>query len=239
MNDKVWIVGVGNDGKAGLSQIALELIEKADLLIGGERLLAFFPESTAERVVIKSKLDETVERVKAGYGHRRIVVLATGDPNFYGITRTLTQRLPKEWFELLPAVSAMQWAFAKIKEPWDDAVFISVHGRRPLEPLVELVRRSRKIGVFTDEVQSPPAIARRLLAEGIDRFRAYVCEDLGSEREKVTEADLETLAGMTVSPLNTLILIRKGGEPNGGGPKAGREMGPGREINAGEDGGNG
>jgi len=211
MSDRVWIIGVGNDGRAGLSRTALELIETADLMIGGERLLAFFPQSPAERLVIKSNLDEMVERLKAGYGHRRIVVLATGDPNFYGITRTLTRRLPRTWFEVIPAVSAMQWAFAKIKEPWDDAVFISVHGRRPLEPLVELVRRSRKVGVFTDEVHSPPAIARRLLAEGIRGVRAYVCEDLQGEQEKVTEADLETLAGMTVSPLNTLILIREEG----------------------------
>lgn len=210
---KVWIIGVGNDGKASLSQTALGLIEKADLLIGGERLLSFFPDSTAEKVAIKAKLDEVVERLRADYGTRRIVVLATGDPNFYGITRTLTAKLPKEWFEVLPTVSAMQWAFARIKEPWEDAAFASVHGRRPLEPLVELVRRSRKIGVFTDEVHSPPVIARRLLAEGITGFRAYVCEDLGSEREKVTETDLPTLAGMTVSPLNTLILVRDGGGP--------------------------
>jgi precorrin-6Y C5,15-methyltransferase (decarboxylating) len=207
--NKVWIVGVGNDGRVSLSQTALGLIETADLLIGGERLLAFFTESTAEKLAIKSNMDEVVERVKAGYGTRRIVVLGTGDPNFYGITRTLTARLPKEWFEVIPTVSAMQWAFAKIKEPWDDAVFISVHGRRPLGPLIEMVRGSRKVGVFTDEAHSPPAIARALLAEGITDLRAYVCEDLQSEREKVTEADLETLARMTVSSLNTLILIRK------------------------------
>jgi precorrin-6Y C5,15-methyltransferase (decarboxylating) len=225
---KVWVIGVGNDGRPGLSETALGLIEKADLLIGGERLLAFFPESTAEKLAIKSNMDEVAERVRAGYGHRRIVVLGTGDPNFYGITKTLTARLPREWFELLPTVSAMQWAFAKIKEPWDDAVLISVHGRRPLEPLIELVRGSGKVGVFTDEVHSPPAIARTLLAQGITDVRAYVCEDLQSEREKVTETDLETLARMTVSPLNTLILIRKGG-----GPKAGREM------KNGEGGGNG
>jgi len=209
MIEKVWIIGVGNDGKASLSETALGLIEKADLLIGGERLLAFFPESTAEKLAIKSDLGQVVEAIKAGYGARRIVVLGTGDPNFYGITRTLTARLPRDWFEVIPAVSAMQWAFAKIKEPWDDAVFISVHGRRPLGPLIDLVRRSRKVGVFTDEVHSPPAIARALLAEGITGVRASVCEDLGSEREKVTETDLETLATLTVSPLNTLILIRQ------------------------------
>lgn len=211
-DSKVWIVGVGNDGRASLSQTALGLIAEAELLIGGERLLSFFPESTAETVVVKSNMDEVVERLKAGYGSRRIVVLASGDPNFYGITRTLTARLPKAWFEILPSVSAMQLAFARIREPWDDAVFISVHGRRPLQPLLELVRAARKVGVFTDEVHSPPAIARALLAAGITGVRAWVCEELGGEREKVTEADLETLAGMTVSPLNTLILMREGGD---------------------------
>ena len=209
MSEKIWIIGVGNDGKAGLSQTALGLIEKADLLIGGEHLLAFFPESTAEKLAIKSNLDQVVEHVKAGYETRRIVVLGTGDPNFYGITRTLTARLPRGWFEVIPAVSAMQWAFAKIKESWDDAAFISVHGRRPLGPLIDLVRQSGKVGVFTDEVHSPPAIAKALLAEGITGVRAWVCEDLGSERERVTETDLEALATMTVSALNTLILIRQ------------------------------
>ncbi len=211
MTEKIWIIGVGNDGKASLSRTALELIGKADLLIGGERLLSFFPESVAEKLVVKSNLDEVVERVKAGYGSQRIVVLGTGDPNFYGITKTLTKKLPKEWFEVLPTVSAMQWAFAKIKEPWDDAVLVSVHGRKPLDPLIDVARRSAKIGLFTDEVHSPPAVARALLAAGITDFRAYVLEDLQGEREKVTETDLTTLAGMTVSPLNTLILIREDG----------------------------
>lgn len=211
MTDKIWIIGVGNDGKEGLSQTALGLIGKADLLIGGKRLLSFFPESVAGTLAITSNLDEVVERIKAGYGSQRIVVLGSGDPNFYGITATLTRRLPKEWFEVIPAVSAMQWAFARIKEPWDDAVFVSVHGTRPLEPLIDLARRSGKIGVFTDDAHSPPVIARALLAAGITDFRAYVLEDLQSERERVTETDLTTLAGVTVSPLNTLILIRESG----------------------------
>ncbi len=212
MNEKVWIVGVGNDGQAGLTLAALEIVRKADLLIGGERLLGFFPEVTAERLVVRSNMDEVVERVKAEYGRKRVVILGSGDPNFFGIARTLTERLPKERLEIIPAVSAMQWAFARIKEPWDDAVFISVHGRKPLDPLIELVRRSNKIGVFTDEAHSPPAIARALFAAGIKGFRAYVCEDLQSERERVTATDLASLAGMTVSPLNTLILIREGGD---------------------------
>lgn len=212
MNEKVWIVGVGNDGQAGLTPAALEIVRKAGLLIGGERLLGFFPEVAAERLVVRSNLDEVVERVKAEYGQKRVVILGSGDPNFFGIAGTLMERLPKEWFEIIPAVSAMQWAFARIKEPWDDAVFVSVHGRKPLDPLIELARRSGKIGVFTDEVHSPPAIARALLAAGIKGFRAYVCEDLQGENERVTEMDLSTLAGMTVSPLSTLILIREGSD---------------------------
>ena len=60
---------------------------------------------------------------------KRCVVLGSGDPNFFGIARFLMRNLPKERIEIFPNVTSVQYAFARIKEPWDDAVFISVHGR--------------------------------------------------------------------------------------------------------------
>ncbi len=210
MEEKVYIIGVGNDGRESLSPKAIALIEAADLLFGGERLLAFFPDVKAEKVPVTSKLEELVTQLKAHLGRRRMVILATGDPSFYGIARYLVKKLGKERFEILPNVSAMQWAFARIKESWDDAVLTSIHGRKgELERLVELVRRSRKIGIFTDEIHSPQAIARALLKAGIKGHKAYVCEDLLGPSEKITETDLQTLSGMEVSPLNTLILIKE------------------------------
>ncbi|MDO8691049.1 MAG: precorrin-6Y C5,15-methyltransferase (decarboxylating) subunit CbiT, partial [Dehalococcoidia bacterium] len=73
----------------------------------------------------------------------------------------------------------------------------------------------RKIGIFTDERNSPSAIARELLARGVTGYRAFVCENLGDANERVTETDLAGLAGLEFSPLNVLVLLREIDPPNG------------------------
>ena len=115
----------------------------------------------------------------------------------------------KDIFEIIPGVSSMQLAFASIKESWDDATFTSVHSR-PIEDIVETVRSNYKIGIFTDEEHTPAAVAKVLLAQGVDGYQAYVCEELGGKEEKVTQTDLHRLSRMKFSPLNVLILLRAG-----------------------------
>ncbi len=207
--DKVYIIGMGDDGPKGLSQTALGIIEKADLLFGGERHLSFFPNFNGEKIIIKSNLNEIVDLIKRNLGTRKIVVLASGDPNFYGIARYLISKLGKEAFEVLPAISSMQLAFARVKESWDDAVLVSVHGR-PIQAIIEQVRSSPKIGIFTDDGHTPGEIARILMEHGLNEYQAFVCENLGGEDERVTETLLEKLPTMEFSPLNVLILKKIG-----------------------------
>ena len=83
-----------------------------------------------------------------------MVVLASGDPGFYGVARYLTEKLGKDVFEIIPAVSSMQLAFARIGENWDDAVLTSVHSR-PIEDIIDIVRFNQKIGLFTDDKHTP------------------------------------------------------------------------------------
>ncbi len=204
---KVYIVGIGDDGPKGLSQTALGIIGKADLLFGGERHLFFFPDLGGEKIEIKSNLKEIADLIKRNLGARKMVVLASGDPNFYGIARYLISKLGKEAFEILPAISSMQLAFARVKESWDDAVLVSVHGR-PVEAIIEQVRSSPKIGIFTDDEHTPGEIARILMEHGLVGYQAFVCENLGGEDERLTETALESLPEMEFSPLNVLILIK-------------------------------
>jgi precorrin-6Y C5,15-methyltransferase (decarboxylating) len=136
-----------------------------------------------------------------------MVVLASGDPNFYGIASYLTAKLGKNAVDIIPSVSAMQLAFARIKESWEDAVFVSVHSR-PIADIVAAVRSNDKLGIFTDGEHTPAAIARVLLEHGVNGYRAYVCQDLGSEDEKVIKTNLPNLVKMKFSPLNVLILLR-------------------------------
>ena len=187
--DKVYIIGVGKSGASSLLPEICQLINQAELIFGGERLLDMFPAAQGQRTVIKNNLAEIIEVIKANLGEKQMVVLASGDPNLYGIAKYLTSRLGKDIFEIVPNVSSMQLAFASIKESWDDATLASVHSR-PIEDIVETVRSSDKIGIFTDEEHTPAAVARVLLAHGVDGYQAYVCEELGGREEKVTRTDL-------------------------------------------------
>jgi precorrin-6Y C5,15-methyltransferase (decarboxylating) len=107
--DKVYIIGIGDSGLEGLTVAARNLLEKADLLIGDEQTLATLPAGRAQRLVVRTDLDEAVERIETGK-KQRIVVLALGDPLFYGMARYLCDKLGKDRFEVIPHVSSMQLA---------------------------------------------------------------------------------------------------------------------------------
>ncbi len=209
--DKVHIIGVAPGGASSLLPKARRLISRAEMVFGGKRLLDAFPSLTGEKIAIRNNLAEVTDLINRNLGHKRIVILASGDPNLYGIASYLTGKLGKDTVEIIPNVSAMQLAFARIKESWEDAVFASVHSR-PIEDIVETVRSNDKIGIFTDDEHTPATIARVLLEHGVDGYRAYVCQNLGREDEKVIETDLHGLCEMRFSPLNILILLREQSE---------------------------
>jgi precorrin-6Y C5,15-methyltransferase (decarboxylating) len=209
---KIEIVGVGDDGLEGLTTPARQLVERAELLVGTRQSLAAATGSTAEKVEIGSDLDSVVRKIEAA-DNKRVVILAAGDPLFYGTARYLCDRLGKDRFNVTPHVSSMQLAFARVKESWDDAYLTNL-ATQPLELVVEKSRTAAKVGLFTTEAASPRAVARALLDRKIDYFTAYVCENLGSPDERVTHEELAEIAKLDFSPLNVLILIRKPDVPD-------------------------
>lgn len=203
---KIYVIGAGVEGQEGFSRRALELVQGADLLCGGERQLALFPEFKGEKLTVGSNLGQVVEKLKQAKG--KAVVLASGDPLFFGIGRYLLRNLAAERLEFVPNVSSVQYAFAKIKEPWDDAVFVSAHGRG-LKGAVDRIVANDKAAILTDEVNTPAAIAAELIQRGRDGYAAYLCEDLGTPQEKITATDVKGLLEIKAAPLNVLILIKE------------------------------
>ncbi|MER3447708.1 MAG: cobalamin biosynthesis protein CbiE [Candidatus Dadabacteria bacterium] len=206
--NKVYIIGIGDDGRRSLSASVLEIVERAEILFGGERHLSFFPGVSSQKITVKSNLSDVVKIISNNLDKKRMVVLASGDPLFYGIAKYLMSKIPKEHFEVIPNVSSMQIAFARVKESWDDAVLASIHAK-PIESLLDIVDKAKKIGVFTDDKNTPSRIADFLLKNGLSGFKVYICENLGGEDERVTEAELGDLIHMEFSPLNVLILVKK------------------------------
>ncbi len=209
---KVHIIGVGDDAAEGLTSIARQLIEEAEVLLGSEQSLQAVPQRGAQLIKVEADLNAVVSQIEQ-HADRRIVILATGDPLFYGTARFLCDRLGKDRFEVVPNVSTMQLAFARVKESWDEA-YLSNLANQPLERVVERARIAEKVGLFTTEETPPSAVAQALLDRQIDYFTAYICENLGSPDERVTSDELAAVAGQEFAPLNVMILVRKPGVPD-------------------------
>jgi precorrin-6B C5,15-methyltransferase / cobalt-precorrin-6B C5,C15-methyltransferase len=203
----IQIIGIGDDGLDGLTANARRLIEQADLLLGDEPTLALVKGLGSRRAAIGNDLAATVARITAAEG-QRLVVLASGDPLFYGVARYLCDKLGKDRFQVIPHVSSMQLAFARVKESWEEAVLTNL-ANHDLESVLDKIRVADKVGLFTSEAYPPQAVARALLGLRIDYFTAYVCENLGSPDERVTHGELSEIAGEEFSPLNVMILVRK------------------------------
>lgn len=209
---KIHIVGIGDDGVDGMTAHARRLVESAEVLLGPSSSAAVLPAALRSRLQAAAGLDELVERIEAA-GDRRIVVLASGDPLFYGTARYVCSRLGKDRFEVVPHVSSMQLAFARVKESWEEAFLANLAGQS-IERVVDRIRGADTAGLFTSEQWPPAAVARALLDEGIDHFQAYVCENLGSPDERVTQGSLADIARDSFGPLNVMILVRRAPVPD-------------------------
>lgn len=201
---KIYLVGAGIDGLEGFGANALEVIGRAELLIGRQRHLDRFPEFRGEKVLL-GDLPSLLELLKST--EKRVVVLASGDPSFFGVGRFLLRNISKDRLEIFANVTSMQYAFARIKEPWDDAIFLSVHGRGMGRSIDKIVA-AEKACILTDKENTPAAIARELLDRGADGYEAWLCEDMGMPSEKFTRTDVKGLLEIVPSDLNILILIR-------------------------------
>ncbi len=208
MDKRIKVIGIGDDGQNGLFPRYLEWIEAADVLVGGKRQLAFFPGHPGRRILIRGGLKPVLEQLERLSGKKKIVVLASGDPLFYGIASLLVRKLGLERVEVHPHLSSIQLAFARMGESWQHARIESLHAR-PIKGLAQRIDGQEKVALLTDETHSPSVIARYLLQFGMTEYEAFVAEDLGSPDERCNWWKLDELADAQFSPLNVVILKRK------------------------------
>jgi precorrin-6Y C5,15-methyltransferase (decarboxylating) len=204
----VTVVGMGTSRKH-LNPEVLEAVRHADVLIGDRRHLKAFLDLSCEKVQLKGNLDAIVRLVEQQRKTRRIVLLASGDPNFYGIARRIRKAVGKEHVHIIPNVTSLQAAFAKINESWEDAHVVSLHGR-DAPHIASLLEHHQKLFLLTDRKHTPRQIAKEIVRQD-ERFsstRTYVFENLGTNQERVTADALVNLTRKTFDPLNVMILIQ-------------------------------
>lgn len=155
-------------------------------------------------------LVEAVQHIDRKLEDGDVAVLASGDPLFFGIGRRLLADFAQDRIRIYPAASAMQHAFARFAIPWDDATFVSLHGRSP-ENYVGLLLAHHKTAVLTDGSHRPETISADLLdflGDNADQFTVHVAENLGMADERLTSGTLAQIAVLTCGSLCCMLLIR-------------------------------
>lgn len=188
----IVVVGIGEEGLDGLGENARRRIAEAEVLVGGRRHLGLVPESRAERVLWRSPLADTFAEIEAR-AHRQIVVLASGDPLWYGVGRSLIARFGREAVEVVPHVSAFQLACARLGWPLEDTLTLSLHGR-PLALLLRHLQPGRRLLLLTSDGAAPSAIGRRLVDAGFAASSCHVLAHLGGRHEQAWSGTAEELA---------------------------------------------
>ncbi|PHS02502.1 MAG: cobalamin biosynthesis bifunctional protein CbiET [Blastopirellula sp.] len=211
-DNKIHIIGIGDDGLDGLTSQATALIGNAELIIGNPKVIDHVASVAVEKMPVKSDLQAVVQKIE-DCADKKIVVLTTGDPLFFGVARFLCDTIGKDRFIVVPHVSSMQLAFARVKESWDEAYLTNL-ATQSLDRVVQNARLAEKIGLFTTDEQTPAAVAKFFLEHKLDYFQAYVCENLGSPHERVTHAGLSEIAEQTFGSLNIMILVREPDVPD-------------------------
>jgi len=211
MADRVTVIGWDGSPPSGAARAALD----AATLVAGTRQhleLSHVPQG-AERIVLGS-IDIAARRIAKHRG--TAVVLADGDPGFFGVVRAL--RAPELGLEVevVPGVSAVASAFARAGMPWDDARVVAA-GTRTLRRAVNVCRAYPKVAVLTSPGAGPVELA--LLLTGVHRT-FVICEALGTEQEQVTVLTSDKVADHIWRDPNVVLVV--GGISSGAPGVAGR-----------------
>jgi precorrin-6B C5,15-methyltransferase / cobalt-precorrin-6B C5,C15-methyltransferase len=212
----IKVVGIGLDGVEGLTSTVRNIVEQATVLAGSKRHLDYFPNHSAEKIDL-TNIKIGIEAIaQLALENHSVVILASGDPLFFGLGRLLLEHFSPAEIQFYPHFSSVQLAFNRLKIPWQDAQFISVHGRSTDELITFLKQGKEKIAVLTDNYNNPVAIAHLYLALDLPvSYSFYICENLGDQKEKINHfsvdqvTELSNLNSNDFASLNIVILLRQ------------------------------
>jgi precorrin-6Y C5,15-methyltransferase (decarboxylating) len=205
------LVGIGEDGLDGLSPIARRLIADAEFIVGGARHLELAGSPKCETLIWPSPIGEAIAPILARRGHP-VVVLASGDPFFYGVGSLITAHVALDEIIALPAPSAFSLAASRLGWSLQDCTLLSLHGRSFERILPHLQPRARLLALAWDETTAP-RIATCLEAHGMGGSHISVLEALGGRRETVRSGRADAFDMPGIDPLN-VVAIEVAAEPH-------------------------
>lgn len=204
----VKIIGMGLSPE-DLTERHIRMIAEADVLVGGRRHLWNYSDHPSEKIVIGKDVKALARQIARHAETKNVVVLASGDPLFYGIGKVFTALIGPDNVTVFPNVTSVAGAFSRLKESWDDAVVLSFHGKKPADNWMDVIKDHEKVAVFTDPVNNPSELAKTLWGKGLDQYRMCVLENMGSDKETVGWYDFEDAAARSFDDPNMVVLKKE------------------------------
>jgi precorrin-6Y C5,15-methyltransferase (decarboxylating) len=199
------IVGIGEDGLAGLNPVGRSLLAQAEVIVGGERHLAMLPaEDRREQILWTSPIAASVNQV-ISYRGRSVCILASGDPMCYGVGATLTRQVPVYETTIIPSPSAFSLACARLGWSLPDVETLSLCGRDPAL-LNAVLYPGAQLLVLSADGSTPATVASLLTQKGFGNSRFIVLERLGGTQEHIIETIAANCTQTEFADLNMIAI---------------------------------
>ena len=204
--DTAWLalVGLGEDGRAGLCPAGLAALDEADIVFGGERHLALIGSVRGEARAWPQPFRNALPAILAERG-RKVCVLATSDPFHYGIGAGLTRAIPAEEMRIIPQLSSFSMACTRMRWPQEECALVSLHGRTLQRIVPHLQPEARILALSWDE-STPANVAALMTERGLGASEITVLESLGGPHERIRTTRADAFAFDDIVPLNMIAV---------------------------------
>jgi cobalt-precorrin-7 (C5)-methyltransferase len=204
---KLYIIGTGPGSSDYLTPTAVSAVKSADVLVGSQRALDLFPEFEGETLVLRARnmdqmMNKSIDLVDKG---NKVAILSTGDPGFSGVLKPILKLRDDLLIEVIPGISSLQLAAAKLQIPWDEASILTLHGKGNSGNIMDFLNMDKPTIVLPDfKVKE---LADFLLENGIDPQRKVaICEKLSYPDEKIIKTTLKEVKDMNFSYLCVMVI---------------------------------
>ncbi|AIS30940.1 MAG: precorrin-6y C5,15-methyltransferase (decarboxylating) subunit CbiE [Methanobacterium formicicum] len=204
---KLYLVGIGPGSSDYLTKAAIECANSVDVLVGSQRALDLFPGFAGETLVLRARnMDEMMKKsISLVDEGRNVAILSTGDPGFSGVLKPILKLQEDLDLEVIPGISSLQLAAARLQLPWDEINLLTLHGKGNSQVILDYVDNGKPTMVLPDfRVEK---LAQFLIDEGTNPERKVsVCERLSYPDERIVTGNLREIAYMEFSYLCVMVV---------------------------------
>lgn len=202
---KIIVAGIGPGDEKFITPAALNAIHAAKFLVGGRRALETFAASSQITCPVTKDLDAAINFVREKILVDKVVVMVSGDPGYYSMLDLLRRNFDAALIEVIPSISSLQLAFARLAMSWYDATLLSFHGRRPADEKLKF-ESQKVLGLLTDGEYNSATISKILLNLGwAENATLHICAKLSYPDEKIFSTTLA--AAVNSEPVKHCVLI--------------------------------